>query len=188
MNIPVELYTDGSSLHNPGPAGLGYLIRYWAPAEGDTMPEPQVIEGNKGFRLSTNNRMELMAGIYGLRECIKNITDGTFKEVSTIILQSDSEYFVKAINQGWITKWQNNNWMTSSFGGKKPKPVKNKDLWEEFTALQGQLKAMGVALNMTHIDGHSGHEFNERVDKLAVAASNDSTNQIRDEVYEKLAS
>jgi ribonuclease HI len=188
MNVPIELYTDGSARNNPGPAGLAYVIRYYTPAEGDEMPEPQNIEGSQGFRVSTNNRMEIMAGIYGLRKIVENVSNGTFKEVNSISLQTDSEYFCKAVVQGWIAKWQNNNWMTSSFGGKKPKPVKNRDLWEEFTALQNQLKAMGITLNMTHIAGHAGHEWNERCDQLATAAADDTTNSIRDEVYEKSAS
>ena len=97
---------------------------------------------------------------------------------------SDSEYLCKAINQHWIDKWSQNNWMTSGFKGQKPKPVKNKDLWEQVIAMQQKVSSMGINLTVTHVDGHSGHQFNERADQLAVAASN-GTNHISDEVYEK---
>lgn len=181
---PVELYTDGSSLRNPGASGLAYVIRYFDTPEGSDMPEAKTIEGNQGFRLSTNNRMEIMAGIWGIRAIITKIQDGTLVGVNQINLFSDSEYFVKAINQKWIQKWMDNNWMTSGWQGSKPKPVKNKDLWEDIINLQNQLSDMHILLTMTNVKGHAGNEYNERADKLAVAASS-GTNHIIDEVYEK---
>lgn len=184
ISAPIELYTDGSSLRNPGASGLGYVIRYWDDKGNGTMPEVQIIEGSQGFRLSTNNRMELMAALWGLRTIISNINNGTLYGAKQINLQSDSEYFCKAINQRWIAKWSQNDWMTSGFKGSKPKPVKNKDLWEQIVAIQDQISNMGVTLTVSHIEGHAGHEFNERADKLAVAASN-GTSHIIDEVYEK---
>lgn len=184
--MPIELYTDGSSLQNPGASGLAYIIRYWVDNGNDEMPEAKIIEGNQGFRLSTNNRMEIMAGIYGLRkiiECIKN--DPEFNGSTQINLSSDSEYFCNAVNQRWIQKWVQNNWMTSGFKGSAPKSVKNKDLWEQVIEVQDSLKELGINLTLIHIKGHNGHEFNERADKLAVEASKDTTNHLIDEVYEK---
>ena len=187
ITMPIELYTDGSSLKNPGPSGLAYIIRYWEAADENQMPEAKLIEGNQGFRLSTNNRMELMAGIYGLRKVIEKIDEGVLAGAKQINLTSDSDYFVKAINQNWVTRWQQNQWMTSAFNGAKPRPVKNKDLWETILAIQDELRNRGIILTMTHIEGHSGHEFNERADHLAVAASGDSSNHAIDEEYEKTA-
>ena len=184
--MPIELYTDGSSLKNPGASGLAYIIRYWVDKNETEMPEAKIIEGNQGFRLSTNNRMEIMAGIYGLRkiiECINN--DPEFKNFTQINLSSDSEYFCNAINQRWIQKWQQNNWMTSGYNGAAPKDVKNKDLWEQVIEVQETLQKLNVNLTLIHIKGHNGHEFNERADQLAVAASNNHTNHLIDEMYEK---
>ena len=180
VNSPIELYTDGSSLRNPGASGLAYVIRYF----NDGNDNAEIIEGSQGFRLSTNNRMEIMAALWGLRAILAKVTDGTLTGTHQINLMSDSEYLCKAINQHWIDKWSQNNWMTSGFKGQKPKPVKNKDLWEQVIAMQQKVSSMGINLTVTHVDGHSGHQFNERADQLAVAASN-GTNHISDEVYEK---
>lgn len=187
MNItmPIELYTDGSCLKNPGAGGLSYIIRYWTEPEGSDLPKPEVIEGNQGYRLTTNNRMEILAGITGVRKIIDLIKDGTFQNVSKIDIYSDSEYFCNAVNQRWIDKWQENNWMTSGFRGSQPQPVKNKDLWEQVIGFKKELQDLSINLTMTHIDGHSGHEFNERADKLAVEASHNSTNHLIDQIYEQ---
>lgn len=186
ITMPIELYTDGSSLKNPGASGLAYVIRYWESKNGDDMPTPNIIEGNQGFRLSTNNRMEIMAAIHGLRKIIDTVKGNSeFQGVSQVNLASDSDYLCKAVNQGWIQKWQQNNWMTSGFQGKKPQPVKNKDLWEQIITLQSELQSLGITLLVNHINGHSGHEFNEKCDKLAVAASNDSSKHLIDEIYEQ---
>lgn len=183
--MPIELYTDGSSLKNPGASGLSYIIRYWIDNDNNDMPEAKIIEGSQGFRLSTNNRMEIMAGIFGLNKIIECINNGTMSGYTQINLSSDSEYFCNAVNQRWIQKWVQNNWMTSGFRGSAPKSVKNKDLWEQFIDIQEKLQNIGIALTMIHVKGHNGHEFNEQADKMAVAASNDTTNHLIDEVYEK---
>lgn len=188
ITMPIELYTDGSSLRNPGASGLGYVIKYYdTPDEPDAMPEEKRIEGSQGFRLSTNNRMEITAGIYGIKAVLANIDNGTFQGASQINLMSDSEYFVKAISQNWLSRWQQNNWMTSGFQGAKPKAVKNKDLWEQIVDLQNQLRSRNINLTVSHVDGHTGNELNERADQLAVAASNDAAHHLIDEMYEKSA-
>ena len=184
--MPIELYTDGSSLKNPGASGLAYIIRYWVYKNEGDMPEAEIITDSQGFRLSTNNRMEIMAGIYGLRKIIELInTDSNFQGSNQINLSSDSEYFCNAVNQSWLSKWRQNNWMTSGFNGATPKSVKNKDLWEQVIELQDKLKDLGITLTLTHIKGHNGHEFNEMADKLAVEASNNFKDHLIDEVYEK---
>lgn len=183
--MPVEIYTDGSCIKNPGPGGIAYIIRFYEESEG--IPTPQVTEHNQGFRLTTNNRMEILAAIYGITEVISKINNQTFEGVGQINLYTDSEYLANAINQGWLSRWIQNNWMTSGFRGAAPKPVKNKDLWEQVTGLQDQLKQMGLNFTIHHVKGHNGDEFNEKADKLAVAAST-GTNHIIDEVYEKVYS
>ena len=186
VSMPIELYTDGSSLRNPGASGLGYIIHYWVdPDQDGGMPKEEEIEGSQGFRLSTNNRMEIMAAIYGLLTIVEKIESNEWTDVTQINLNSDSEYLCKSISQNWIAKWVQNNWMTSGFGGKKPKVVKNKDLWEMIIELQEKLRTHGINLVVAHVMGHSGNERNERADKLAVAASNDTPNQLIDEFYEK---
>ncbi len=184
-NMPVELFTDGSALKNPGPSGLGYVIRYYENTGDNQMPVQKDLEGNQGFRLSTNNRMEIMAGIFGLRRIFEEIDKGTLQGTPQINLSSDSEYFVNAVNKHWIDKWQQHNWMTSPWQGKPGHAVSNKDLWEQFIECQNEVKKRGINLTMTHVNGHSGLELNERADRLAVAASSDSSNHKIDEEYEK---
>ncbi len=183
-SMPVEIYTDGSCLKNPGPGGLAYIIRYYVDNETDGMPEVKEIDGNQGFRLTTNNRMEIMAGIYGLKTVIDNINAGIIPKPAQINLSTDSQYFCNSVKQGWINRWQQNNWMTSGFRGSQPQPVKNKDLWEQVIDIQKELQQLAINLTMSYIEGHAGHEWNEKADKLAVAASTGLTH-IADEAYEK---
>lgn len=183
--MQVELYTDGSCLHNPGAGGWAYIVRYWDTPEGSDMPQAQEIECSQGYRLSTNNRMEIMGAVFGIRKIIELVqSDPTWAQVSQINVMSDSEYFCNAINQRWIQKWSENNWMTSGFGGRQPKPVKNKDLWEDVVQLQNILRELNINMTVNWVKGHNGNEFNERCDKLAVGASS-GTNHIKDEVYEQ---
>lgn len=185
MAQPIELYTDGSSLRNPGAAGLGYIIRYWVDKEDNSMPQIKEIEGSQGFRLSTNNRMELMASIFGIKMIMEKLDDGTIPEASQVNLYSDSDYLVKALSQNWATRWMANNWMTSAYGGRQATAVKNKDLWEQIIQLQEELRGRKIILAVTHVNGHSGHEFNERADKLAVAASSSGDEKKIDTEYER---
>ena len=173
----VDLYTDGSALKNGNSAGgLGYIIQYTEQGESefDSM-STRTIEGNQGFRLTTNNRMEIMAAIYGINAIIENVQSGILAGINTIALYSDSAYLCNAINQKWIAKWASNNWMTSGFQGRQPTPVKNKDLWEQIIEIQDKLVNMGISLTVTHVQGHADNALNNRADQLAVAASNASS-------------
>jgi len=134
---PIFLYTDGAASGNPGPGGFGAILQC-AGAE-------KVISG--GFRLTTNNRMELLAVIVGL-EAIR-------WENAEVQVWSDSSYVVKALNEGWLEKWKR-----SGFKGKK-----NVDLWLRFDAVCSRHR---VAFNW--LKGHAGHPQNERCDRLAVEA------------------
>lgn len=185
ITMPIELYTDGSCKVNPGAGGVGYIIRYWDTPDEDGMPEAKEIEFNQGYRLTTNNRMEIMAALLGVKDILaRHDSDSAWSSIKQINLFSDSEYLCKAINMRWIQKWADNHWMTSGFRGSKPTPVKNKDLWEEVIAIQSELSKRNIALTVTHVQGHNGNEYNERCDKLATSASG-GTNHIIDTVYEQ---
>lgn len=134
---PITLYTDGAASGNPGPGGYGAVLKC-----GDY--EKELCQG---FRLTTNNRMELLAVIAGL-EAIK-------WENSDVTVVSDSTYVVKAVNEGWLQKWQRTGF----------KKVKNPDLWIRFLEIRSKHN-----VRFQWVKGHAGHPYNERCDALAVAA------------------
>lgn len=185
----VELYTDGSCLNNPGPGGIGYLIRYQVDTNPSDFPmnspvEIKEIEGRQGYRYTTNNRMEILACIEGIRKVLESVKAGIIPDATQLNIFSDSDYLCKSINQKWIDRWMDNNWMTSSYQGRQPGPVKNKDLWEQVISVQNELRGAGITMTITWVKGHDGQEFNERVNTLAQAASS-GTNQLIDEAFEK---
>ena len=118
-----------------------------------------------GFRLTTNNRMEMLAAIEALR---------SLKDRCAVKLHSDSQYVINAIEKGWAAKWKANGWMRN----KKDKAV-NPDLWEQLLQLCKQHK-----VEFIWVRGHSGNIENERCDVLAVAASQ-QPNLPADVVYER---
>jgi ribonuclease HI len=133
----VEIFSDGACKGNPGPGGWGALLRY-----GDT--EKPLCGGEKN---TTNNRMELMAAIEGLR---------SLKETCEVELTTDSQYVRKGITE-WIKNWKKNGWKTAA-----KKPVKNADLWQQ---LDDEVTRHTV--NWHWVKGHSGHRENEIADELA---------------------
>jgi ribonuclease HI len=151
MHDKITMYTDGASRGNPGPGGYGVILR-----SGNLKKEL-----SQGYRLSTNNRMELMAVIAGL-EAMK-------KRNLNITIYSDSQYIVKAIKEGWLKKW-----IATNFA----KGKKNKDLWTRFYTLSQQHH-----LNFIWVKGHAENAFNNRCDELATAAA-DSGDLLIDEGYE----
>ena len=188
ITMPVELYTDGSCLRNPGAGGYSYIIRYWNNVDGSDIPQSGEISNSQGYRLTTNNRMEMLAALEGLSNVIMMRSMDDNDDWKTPNMQvnifSDSEYLCNPINQGWVYKWRDNNWMTSGYKGSEPKPVKNKDLGLGLLNILDKSKMNGVNVTFNHIKGHNGNEYNEKCDKLAVAASS-GTNHIIDEEYEK---
>ncbi|WP_208717135.1 ribonuclease HI [Actinobacillus indolicus] len=138
----VEIFTDGSCLGNPGPGGIGILLRYQG-------KEKQI---SQGYYLTTNNRMELRAVIDALN---------ALKEPCQVRLHSDSQYMKNGI-QKWIFNWKKNNWRTSN-----KTPVKNQDLW---IALDQAMSSHQV--DWQWVKGHSGHRENEICDQLAKAGAN----------------
>lgn len=139
----VEIYTDGACSCNPGPGGFGIVFLY-----GNTRKE-----FSSGYKLTTNNRMELLAVITALE---------MLNEPCIVSLYSDSKYVIDSVEKRWVFNWQKNNWV-------KPKnqKVPNADLW------QALLKLLAVhKVNFIWVKGHNDNVENERCDKLARDAIN----------------
>lgn len=133
----IYLFSDGSCLKNPGPGGYGTILRY--------KNKEKIISG--GEEITTNNRMELLGVIEGLR---------SLKESCFVHIVSDSNYVVKGINE-WLK-----NWIKKDF-----KNVKNIELWQEYIKVSTDHK-----IEANWIKGHSGHEENERCDQIAKNEAN----------------
>jgi ribonuclease HI len=147
----VEIYTDGSSRGNPGPGGYGVVLL----ASGHRK------ELSKGYRLTTNNRMELLAVIAGL-EALK-------KQDLKVTIFSDSKYVVESVEKGWVFQWN----MKPDFAKKK-----NRDLWKRFLKLYEYQN-----ISFVWVKGHSTNKENNRCDQLATAAA-DGFELVIDEGYE----
>ena len=133
----VTMYTDGGASGNPGPGGYGTLLMY-----GE-----HVKEISEGFRLTTNNRMELLAVIVGLEALTR---DGIEVDV-----YSDSKYVVDAVEKRWVFGWEKKGY----------KDKKNPDLWQRFLRVYRRHQ-----VRFHWVKGHAGNPLNERVDAMAVAA------------------
>ncbi|MGF1842754.1 ribonuclease HI [Vibrio clamense] len=147
MAKQVEIFTDGSCLGNPGPGGYGIVLRY-------KQTEKTL---SKGYTLTTNNRMEMLAAVVALQ---------TLKEPCQVVLTTDSQYVRQGITQ-WIHNWKKRNWMTSD-----KKPVKNSDLWK---ALDTETARHQVEWKW--VKGHAGHRENEICDDIARAAAEAPTEE-----------
>lgn len=134
----ITVYTDGAARGNPGPGGYGVVM----------MAGPLRKEISDGFRLTTNNRMELLSVIIAL-EALK-------KPGHTVTIYSDSKYVVDSVEKGWVF-----GWVKKGFAGKK-----NADLWQRFLRVYVKHKVKFV-----WVKGHANNKENERCDELAVAAS-----------------
>ncbi len=146
----ITMYTDGSSRGNPGPGGYGVIL----------MTGTHRKELSQGYKLTTNNRMELMAVIAGL-EAMK-------KQGQHIKIFSDSQYVVNAVEKGWL-----NTWIATNFKGGK----KNKDLWLQYYHL-----AKTQFIKFAWVKGHAENPFNNRCDELATQAA-DGSDLLEDEGY-----
>ena len=137
-------WTDGACSGNPGPGGWGVLLRAM---DGAAILKERELQG--GERLTTNNRMELMAAIAALE---------TLSRETAITITTDSAYVKNGVT-GWIHGWKRNGWKTAD-----RKPVKNVDLWQRLDAAQARHD-----VTWAWIKGHAGHAENERADELARA-------------------
>jgi ribonuclease HI len=151
MSAGIIMYTDGAARGNPGRGGFGTILMY----------QNKRLELSGGFRMTTNNRMELLAVIEGLK-ALK-------KPGLAITIYSDSQYVVKAIKEGWLKKW-----IATNFAGGK----KNKDLWLQYHQL-----AKDHNIQFVWVKGHADNPYNNRCDELATAAA-DGGNLAIDTVYE----
>jgi len=151
-NNELVMYTDGASRGNPGPGGYGTIL-FWGGHRKEL---------SQGYRRTTNNRMELMAVIAGL-EALK-------REALKITIYSDSQYVVKAWEQGWLK-----NWIATNFKGGK----KNKDLWLQFFEL-----AKKHTIRFVWVRGHADNPYNNRCDELATTAA-DGGGLLVDEGFEE---
>jgi len=138
----IIVYTDGGSLGNPGPGGYGAVI-----LDGEERTELA-----RGFRLTTNNRMELMGCIAAL-EALETPSD--------VVLHSDSSYVVNGMSKGWARKWRANNWMRT-----REEAAENADLWGRLLDLCDFHR-----VEFVWVRGHAGHEENERCDALVRRAA-----------------
>ncbi|MEJ7609872.1 MAG: ribonuclease HI [Ferruginibacter sp.] len=149
----IILYTDGAARGNPGPGGYGAVLLFGHHRK----------ELSKGFKHTTNNRMELWAIIAGL--------EAITKKDLPVKIYSDSQYVVNAINKGWLKTWMKTNFK----GGKK-----NPDLWKRFDALSKQFN-----ITIFWVKGHAENVHNNRCDELATAAADGKELEV-DSEYELL--
>lgn len=172
----VELFTDGSSKGNPGPSGFAYIIKYFT--IDDNMSKEILIKESRGYNLSTNNRMEIMAILFGLQHILElNSKIKSENKIKQVNVYTDSQYASNSISQGWIYKWEKNNWLTAD-----KKDVKNKDLWKAIINTINHCRDQNIRLFITHITGHNGIELNEVADKLCSEATK-SDNKFDDKEY-----
>lgn len=136
----VDIYTDGACSGNPGPGGWAAILIYQG--------REKTVSG--GERATTNNRMELMAAIQGLK---------MLNQACSVTLYSDSAYLIDALTKGWLERWQLNSWRTAA-----KDDVKNRDLWEELSSLSRQ-----HTIGWRKVKGHSDNEYNNRCDAMARA-------------------
>ena len=152
LSNTIEIYTDGACSGNPGPGGYGIVMKYKA----------QRKESSHGFRLTTNNRMELLSVIIAL-ENIK-------KEGCDVIVYSDSKYVLDSINLGWVYNWQKKGF----------KDKANPDLWKRFLLIDKK-----HSVKFIWVKGHASNKENNRCDEIAVMASK-SAHLLIDEGYEAI--
>jgi ribonuclease HI len=154
MSTHITIYTDGAARGNPGPGGYGVIL----------MSGSHRKELSQGYKYTTNNRMELLAVIAGLKALKK---DGM-----NVTVYSDSLYVVKAVEEGWL-----NTWIKTNFKGGK----KNPDLWKEYYQLSQKHK-----IKLVWVKGHADNPFNNRCDELATQAADGSHHTLlTDEGFEK---
>lgn len=151
----LTIYTDGACSGNPGSGGYGIVMLYGAHRK----------EISQGYKLTTNNRMELLAVITALK---------ALKEPCNVTLYSDSKYVIDSITKGWVYSWQKKGWIKSD-----KKKALNVDLWEQLLPL---LKTHNV--EFVWVKGHADNVENERCDRLAVAAAAQSNLPV-DEGFER---
>jgi ribonuclease HI len=151
MSHSLHIYTDGAARGNPGPGGYG-IVLLWGQKRKEIAA---------GYRLTTNNRMELMAVIVALNSLTK-------KNIA-LTIYTDSKYIVDSVQKKWL-----NNWIKTDFKGGK----KNKDLWHQYYELSKEFN-----IQFVWVKGHADNPLNNRCDELATSAA-DGTHLLIDHAYE----
>ena len=150
----IEIYTDGACSGNPGPGGYGAILDYKGKKK----------EISAGFKLTTNNRMEILAAIAAL-ECLK--------EPCKVTLYSDSRYLVDAVEKNWVKRWRDNGWKRN-----KADKALNVDLWERL------LKMLDMhEVSFKWVKGHASNPQNNRCDELARGAAQNNAGFLEDTGY-----
>ena len=150
----VFAYSDGSAIGNPGPGGYGTVLKWRG--------HDRELSG--GYRLTTNNRMELMGAIVALE---------ALKRRSRVVVPTDSQYVVNAMTKGWAKRWKANGWKRN-----KEEKALNPDLWDRLMRAADKHDVV-----WKWVRGHSGHPENERCDALANTAARDNPEAV-DEPFE----
>ena len=176
--MKITIHTDGSSRGNPGPGGWAAVLVTEGKDDGD-----EVVELGGREDLTTNNRMELMGAIMGLREIdgghqtVRQSDSQTTDKESDIASSdrpvsvevcTDSQYVKKGMTE-WIDGWIKKGWI-----GSTKKPVLNKDLWEALKKEEDRLKKGGVKVLWTYVKAHVGIVMNERADTVATMCADDA--------------
>lgn len=161
----LEIYTDGSSLGNPGPGGWGVVVitndqllitNDEISNTKNQIPRINFIEFSGGEKMTTNNRMELTAVIETFKYL--NLRKSDFRKFEEIKIHTDSAYVLGGVTS-WIKNWERNGWRTAN-----KKPVLNQDLWQELVLLERSFEGK---VSWQKVKGHSGHIHNDRADEIA---------------------
>ena len=140
------LYTDGACRPNPGSGGWAFILT--------KDREKAHIVKTGSSPVTTNNRMELLAVLEGMRYFVEKILPS--QPGTELVICSDSKYLLNGVSD-WVVNWHNNRWRKAD-----NKPVLNRDIWEQIYQIR-----RGLILAYVHIKGHTGHKWNEEVDRLA---------------------
>jgi len=151
----ITIYTDGACIGNPGPGGYGVVLLYGQHRK----------ELSGGFRRTTNNRMEIMAAIVGLR---------SIKQKCAVTVHTDSQYLADSMMKGWAARWRTQGWKRN-----KKEMASNPDLWEQLLDV-----CQHHEVTFAWVRGHAGNTENERCDTLSVQAAQQK-NLPRDDGYEQ---
>lgn len=156
MQLNITLFTDGASKGNPGFGGWAAIIVL----HSESKEENKIFEIGAPVSRATNNQMELLAAIEGLK---KIASVSASKNVKEIVVHSDSRYLINGATK-WLSNWKKRNWQTVT-----KHPVENKDLWEQLDEVMGLLFNKNVKINWQYVGGHIGIRGNERCDEIASA-------------------
>lgn len=148
----IRIFSDGAARDNPGNGGWGVVMEY----KGKRKPQ------SKGYKSTTNNRMELMGPIWALEQLVDLTARGKVPDAVKVIVVTDSSYVVDAMTKGWAKRWRKNKWIKQN--GDR---ARNTDLWNRMLRSIDRLKRV----EFRWVRGHAGHPANELADSLARKAA-----------------